>query len=44
MFELQLNAMIKKFQSNWGGRFQSFSSFFAQSGIISQTSCPAIHE
>lgn len=44
MSELQLNAKLKFFRSNWEGKFQKLTPFFAKFGIVHQTSCPTIHE
>ena len=35
-----LNSKIKIFQSDWGGEFQSLTSFMKKSGIIHRISCP----
>ena len=40
----QLNTTIKIFQSDWGGEFHSFSSFFNTHGIIHRVSCPHTSE
>ena len=42
--ENQLNTTIKIFQSDWGGEFRSFSSFFNTHGIIHRLSCPHTSE
>lgn len=43
LVELKLGVPIKVVQSNWGGKFRSFSKFLADLGIVHRIICPHTH-